>query len=170
MSGAVDFSTAFLKILERLREPISESQKQGLRAEIAMLNPIGISDSEIFTNFAMIYDGFHADIDNYPTLEKKIERVGVVREFYKLLSVKLLRGKPSAYLQIPVMIYRQRKAEAAEKKGKTEEEEKEFAIRQLMTDALIEDVLVKGGRRIAKKKTHRKKRASKKTRGNKRKH
>jgi hypothetical protein len=165
MSGARDFSTEFLKILERLREPISEHQKKGLRAEIAALNPVGITYDEIVNCFMWIYDGFHADIDTYATQEEKMARAALVREFYKGLAGKLLLGQPRAYAAIPLTIYQQRKAETAAKKAKNAKEQEEIAIKQLMTDALVEAVVAVegGGRKKRKTRSGRKRRSTRRS-------
>ncbi len=153
MSGARDFSTEFLKILERLREPIAEHQKAGIRAEIAALNPIGLTEDEIRICFTWFYDGCHADMATYATQDEKLARAALVREFYKRLAVKLFQGNLQKYKHIPLEIYSQRKAERAAKKAKNAKEQEEIAIKQLMTDALVEAVFAMDGGRQKKRKT-----------------
>jgi hypothetical protein len=159
---AVDFNTKFLEVLERLQSKIEEHEKAGIRADIAALNTSGLSPDEIWYSFVQIYDGFHGDMERYSTLDQKTKRAELVREFYRLLAAKLLAGKPLEYRKIPLEILMLKKYEKSQAQAQAAKLEEDMAIHQLMTNALVEEV-VKGGRRKktnGKRKTQRRRRSS----------
>ncbi len=160
---ARDFNTEFLAILQKLRE-IKEPGNEGLQNEIAVLNTVGLSKDDIWLAFLNIYDYFHADVDLYKTLDEKIARANIIRDYYRRLTVKLLRGKPQEFKDIPLQILFLRKNEKVAAQKEAAKKAEEIAIHDLMTNALVSEVVKGGGRKKTKgkRKTQRRRRTSRK--------
>ncbi len=162
MSGARDFDTELLAFLGKLRGPISEFEKAGLRGELKALKPPTQMTKEDFRRyFTMIYDTFHTDMDLYPALAAKLARKEIVKEFYSGLGVKLLSGKSQEYVKIVHDIYNEKQVERALKKAQREAEFEERAIQELLTNAFVNSVLKGGARKQLRGKTRRGKRSTK---------
>lgn len=101
------------KILERLMSPISEIERQDIRTQIEnLVVPAVISKEDITYYFENIYTYFHTQGIS-ESFEQKQARQMNTREFYRMLGVKLLRGKPKDYAEIPKRIFARKVQERA---------------------------------------------------------
>lgn len=158
--GGRDVASDIQAILERLMSPISESEKPGLRAEIEALTvPKDISEGDMYTYFFNIYTYFHTQGISETHTQKRARQLNT-REFYRLLGVKLLRGKPQSYAEIPKQIYALKLQEQETKEINASMAE--FFNRNAKESAKeFTNAVLKGGR----KKRNRTRKPSKKIRG-----